>query len=56
MIKVLLNNVGDTIKLGKKIAKIAKQDEIICLKGDLGTGKKTGDRIPCSDTAPLVAD
>ena len=39
--KVLLNNVGDTIKLGKKIAKIAKQDEIICLKGDLGTGKTT---------------
>ena len=39
--KVLLNNVGDTIKLGEKIAKIAKQDEIICLKGDLGTGKTT---------------
>ena len=39
--KVLLNNVGDTIKLGKKIAKIAKKDEIICLKGDLGTGKTT---------------
>ena len=39
--KVLLNNVGETIKLGKKIAKIAKQDEIICLKGDLGTGKTT---------------
>ena len=39
--KVLLNNVGDTIKLGKKIAKITKQDDIICLKGDLGTGKTT---------------
>ena len=39
--KVLLNNVGDTIKLGKKIAKIAKKDDIICLKGDLGTGKTT---------------
>ena len=39
--KVLLNNVEDTIKLGKKIAKIAKQDEIICLKGDLGVGKTT---------------
>ena len=39
--KILLNNVGDTIKLGKKIAKIAKKDEIICLKGDLGTGKTT---------------
>ena len=23
---------------------------------DLGTGKKTGDKIPCSDTAPLLAD
>ena len=39
--RVLLNNVEDTIKLGKKIAKIAKQDEIICLKGDLGVGKTT---------------
>ena len=39
--KILLNNVGDTIKLGKKIAKIAKKNEIICLKGDLGTGKTT---------------
>ena len=39
--KILLNNVGDTIKLGEKIAKIAKKDEIICLKGDLGTGKTT---------------
>jgi len=39
--KVLLNNVGETIKLGKKIAKIAKQGDIICLKGDLGTGKTT---------------
>ena len=39
--KVLLNNVGDTIKLGEKIAKIAKNNDIICLKGDLGTGKTT---------------
>ena len=39
--RVLLNNVEDTIKLGQKIAKIAKQDEIICLKGDLGAGKTT---------------
>ena len=39
--RVLLNNVEDTIKLGQKIAKIAKQDEIICLKGDLGVGKTT---------------
>ena len=39
--RVLLDNIEDTIKLGKKIAKIAKQDEIICLKGDLGVGKTT---------------
>ena len=39
--RVLLNNVEDTIKLGPNIAKIAKQDEIICLKGDLGVGKTT---------------
>jgi tRNA threonylcarbamoyladenosine biosynthesis protein TsaE len=39
--KVLLSNVEDTIKLGKKIAQLAKKNEIICLKGDLGTGKTT---------------
>ena len=39
--KVLLSNVTDTIKLGEKIAQFAKQNEIICLKGDLGTGKTT---------------
>ena len=39
--KVLLSNVEDTIKLGEKIAQIAKTNEIICLKGDLGTGKTT---------------
>jgi tRNA threonylcarbamoyladenosine biosynthesis protein TsaE len=39
--KVLLSNVADTIKLGEKIAQFAKKNEIICLKGDLGTGKTT---------------
>ena len=39
--KVLLSNVKDTIKLGEKIAQLAKKNEIICLKGDLGTGKTT---------------
>ena len=39
--KVLLSNVEDTIKLGEKIAHLAKKNEIICLKGDLGTGKTT---------------
>ena len=39
--KVLLSNVKDTIKLGEKIALLAKKNEIICLKGDLGTGKTT---------------
>ena len=39
--KVLLSNVKDTIKLGEKIAQHAEKNEIICLKGDLGTGKTT---------------
>ena len=39
--KVLLSNVEDTIKLGEKIAHLAKKNEIICLKGDIGTGKTT---------------
>jgi tRNA threonylcarbamoyladenosine biosynthesis protein TsaE len=39
--KVLLSNIKDTIKLGEKIAQFVKQNEIICLKGDLGTGKTT---------------
>ena len=39
--KILLSNVEDTIKLGEKIAHLAKKNEIICLKGDLGTGKTT---------------
>ena len=39
--KLLLNNIKDTIKLGQKLAKISKKDDIFCLKGDLGTGKTT---------------
>ena len=39
--KLLLNNIKDTIKLGQKLAKISKKDDIFCLKGNLGTGKTT---------------
>ena len=39
--KLLLNNIKDTIKLGQKLAKISKKDDIFCLKGALGTGKTT---------------
>jgi tRNA threonylcarbamoyladenosine biosynthesis protein TsaE len=62
--RVLLNNVEDTIKLGQKIAKIAKQDELICLKGDLGVGKTilarsliqhlTNSNIVLSPTFPML--
>ena len=39
--KLLLNNIKDTIKLGQKLAKISKKDDIFFLKGNLGTGKTT---------------
>lgn len=32
-------SVADTLKLGKEIGLRAKSGDIICLKGDLGTGK-----------------
>lgn len=33
------NEMKDTISLGKKLGKILKSGDIICLLGDLGTGK-----------------
>ena len=39
--KLLLNNIKDTIKLGKKLAELSKNGDIFCLKGALGTGKTT---------------
>ena len=39
--KLLLNNIKDTIKLGKKLAEFSKNGDIFCLKGALGTGKTT---------------
>ena len=37
--KLLLNNIKDTNKFGKKLAQICKPDDIFCLKGNLGSGK-----------------
>ena len=39
--KLLLNNIEDTIKFGSKLAQIGKSDDIYCLKGNLGSGKTT---------------
>ena len=39
--KLILNNLKDTKKFGKKLAQISKPDEIFCLKGNLGSGKTT---------------
>ena len=39
--KLLLNNIEDTIKFGNKLAQISKSDDIYCLKGNLGSGKTT---------------
>ncbi|OAA92952.1 tRNA (adenosine(37)-N6)-threonylcarbamoyltransferase complex ATPase subunit type 1 TsaE [Clostridium coskatii] len=35
----ILNSVEDTINLGKKIGSLLNAGDIICLNGDLGTGK-----------------
>lgn len=35
----LSNNVEDTILLGEKLGKLLKPGDIICLNGELGTGK-----------------
>ena len=37
--KLLLNNIKDTIKLGKKLAEFSKNGDIFCLKGALGLEK-----------------
>ena len=39
---MLLKNEGDTEKLAKRLVKLSKKDNIvICLNGDLGSGKTT---------------
>ena len=37
--ELILNNLKDTKKFGKKLAQISKPDDIFCLKGNLGSGK-----------------
>ena len=39
--KLILNNLKDTKKFGKKLAQISKPDDIFCLIGNLGSGKTT---------------
>ena len=40
-IEFLSNNTDETLKLGKKIAAQLKPGDIVCLFGDLGSGKTT---------------
>lgn len=35
----IVNTVEDTMSIGKQIGKLASKGDIICLTGDLGTGK-----------------
>lgn len=35
----LIDNVSNTLNLGKKLGALSKSGDIICLTGDLGTGK-----------------
>ena len=39
--KLILNNLKDTKRFGKKLAQIARQDDIFLLIGNLGSGKTT---------------
>lgn len=35
----VINNVADTLHLGEELGKLVNKGDIICLDGDLGTGK-----------------
>ena len=37
--ELILNNLEDTNKFGQKLAQTTRQDDIFCLKGNLGSGK-----------------
>lgn len=39
MLEIIVHSVEETMSLGKKIGERAKSGDIICLMGDLGTGK-----------------
>ena len=39
MIRIQLNNLGDTEKLGRLLGHLAAPGDVICLDGDLGAGK-----------------
>jgi len=39
MMKIVSRSVGDTIKIGRKIAKNLEKGDIVCLIGKLGSGK-----------------
>ena len=39
--KFISKNAEETIKFGEKIAKILKKGDILCLQGELGSGKTT---------------
>jgi len=38
---VITKNTDETIKLGEKVAKFLKPGDVLCLSGDLGSGKTT---------------
>lgn len=39
MLEFIINNVEDTLSLGKKLGSKVKSGDIICINGDLGAGK-----------------
>ena len=41
----LLKNINETNKLGQKIAAMASEGDVFCLKGQLGIGKTTLARL-----------
>ena len=40
-LEIISNSANETMKLGQKIAELAKAGSIFCLTGDLGAGKTT---------------
>ena len=59
--KLKLNSVEQTVSIGKQIGEMANSGDIICLIGDLGTGKThltkgiaTGLSVEDHITSPLL--
>ena len=58
MLKIKTNSEEETIKLGKKLGSKLNAGDIVCLQGDLGTGKTSFAKGICAGlgvTAPVTS-